>query len=919
MSNSNSFPDPQSLAYVEGLYADWLSDPESVAPDWRATFAAAHAEHPTRVGPAAVAGPLFGGSGVAEGTSRPGLVRLVDAYRRHGHRAVPLDPLGTPRGPVPELEPAWHGLSPEEMAGPVPDGIGLPAGLAGGQAFLDWLRRTWAGRVAVQVGHIDAVDSREWLVREVERGRLLAPLDNAGQRSVLDALTRAAVFEDFIQKKFLGAKSFSLEGSETLIPALEHLIQRAGLAGTRHLVIGMAHRGRLNVLTHIAGKPAARIFREFEDTDGDYPGHADVKYHLGWHRSWDVTGADPVEVSLCFNPSHLEFVGPVAMGRARALRDHRGTDAMAVIIHGDAAFIGEGIAQETLNLSRLPAYASGGSLHLVVNNQVGFTTSWHEARSGEYATDVARMLDAPIFHVSAEDPAAVMQVLSLAVDYRARFGGDVVVDLVGYRRRGHNEGDEPRFTQPAMYAAIDARAPLHVAQGDALVAAGVLTRAEVDGMVTAARDALEGQLALARSPEGKPGVHEAEGDWVGVVGGPEAEAPDVDTSLASTDLERLLTAWATMPEGFTPHPKVERILEQRRRMATGDEPLDWAAGEAMAFASLAVAGHPVRLTGQDCGRGTFSHRHAVLTDVRDGRRHNSLQHLADAQGPVAIHNSPLSEMGVVGFEYGYALETPRGLVAWEAQFGDFANCAQVHIDQFITSGEAKWGLLNGLVMLLPHGYEGMGPEHSSARIERFLQLSAQDNLQVAYPTTAAQLFHLLRRQVLRPWRKPLVVFTPKSLLRHRRTTGTVADFAGGTFRRVLTDDQVPVAKARRILLCTGKVAFDLMDEREAKAMHEVAIIRVEQLHPFPVQEVAALFAEASRQAEVLWVQEEPLNMGAWPWLRLAFGDALAGRSWRPVARPASASPAAGSPSQHKKEHRAILDEALAPLPVAPVR
>lgn len=920
VSMSNPLPDPQSLAYVEGLYADWLSDPGSVAEEWRAAFAAAHAERPTRIGPTSVPAPLFGGASEGAGeASRPGLVRLVDAYRRHGHRAVVLDPLGTPRGAVPELDPAWHGLSADALASGVPDGIGLPAGLPAGAAFLAWLKRTWAGRVAVQVGHIDAVEPREWLVREVETGRLEVALEAAAQRSVLDALTRAAVFEDFIQKKFLGAKSFSLEGSETLVPALEHLIRQVAAAGTRHLVIGMAHRGRLNVLTHIAGKPAARIFREFEDTDGDYPGHADVKYHLGWHRTWDVAHAGSVEVSLCFNPSHLEFVGPVAMGRARALRDHLGTDAMAVIIHGDAAFIGEGIAQETLNLSRLPAYASGGSLHLVVNNQVGFTTSWSEARSGEYATDVARMLDAPIFHVSAEDPAAVMQVLSLAVDYRARFGGDVVVDLVGYRRRGHNEGDEPRFTQPLMYAAIDARAPLHVAYGEALVAAGVLDRAGVDALAAGARAALEDQLNLARSPEGKPSEHGAEGAWVGIAGGPESAAPDPGTGVSTDVLEGLLRAWATVPEGFRPHAKVERILEQRRRMVTGEEPLDWAAGEAMAFASLAVAGHPVRLTGQDCGRGTFSHRHAVLTDVTDGRRHNSLQHVAADQQPVAIHNSPLSEMGVVGFEYGYSLETPRGLVAWEAQFGDFANCAQVHIDQFITSGEAKWGLLNGLVMLLPHGYEGMGPEHSSARIERFMQLCAQDNLQVAYPTTAAQLFHLLRRQVLRPWRKPLVVFTPKSLLRHRRTTGSHADFASGTFRRVLKDEVVVTTKARRILLCTGKVAFDLMDEREVREMGEVAIVRVEQLHPFPLAEIGALLADAPRQAEVFWVQEEPVNMGAWPWLRLTYGDVIAGRPWRPVARPASASPAAGSPSQHKKEHRAILDEALAPLPVAPVR
>ncbi|MEB3299289.1 MAG: thiamine pyrophosphate-dependent enzyme, partial [Candidatus Sericytochromatia bacterium] len=424
VSRYNPLPDPSSLAYVEGLYADWLEDPASVGPDWQATFAASQAEQPTRIGPGFQPAPLFGG--VAGGGAPPGLVRLVDAYRRHGHRAVALDPLGTPRLPVPELELGWHGLVREDLAVGAPEGIGLPAGLPSGDAFLGWLKATWAGRVGVQMGHLDAVEPRDWLVREVESGRLDAPIAPERQPRVLDALIRATVFEEFIQKKFLGAKSFSLEGSETLIPVLEHLIQAAGEAGTRHLVLGMAHRGRLNVLTHIAGKPASLIFREFEDADGDYPGHADVKYHLGWHRTWELEDGDRVAVSLCFNPSHLEFVGPVALGRARALRDLNGEDAMAVIIHGDAAFIGEGIAQETLNLSRLPAYRTGGSLHLVVNNQVGFTTSAREGRSGEYATDVAKMLDAPIFHVSTDDPVAALQVINLAVEYRSKFGGDVV-------------------------------------------------------------------------------------------------------------------------------------------------------------------------------------------------------------------------------------------------------------------------------------------------------------------------------------------------------------------------------------------------------------------------------------------------------------------------------------------------------------
>ncbi|MEP0842694.1 MAG: 2-oxoglutarate dehydrogenase E1 component, partial [Phycisphaerae bacterium] len=782
--------------------------------------------------------------------------------------------------------------------------------------IVERLHNTYCRSIGVQFMHIDDLGMRQWLEVRMERSQNRTQLTREEQLSILTRLTDAVVFEEFLQKKFVGAKSFSLEGGESLIPLLALAIEKAGEQAIDEIVLAMAHRGRLNVLANIMGKSPRDIFTEFEDADPLlHIGRGDVKYHLGFSSDWTARNGHKVHLSLCFNPSHLEFVNPVALGRVRAKQDRVGDvdhlRGMALLIHGDAAFAGQGVVQEILNYSQLPGYATGGTLHVIVNNQIGFTTPPEEGRSTRYATDVAKMLQVPIFHVNGEDPEAVAQCVRLAMEFRANFQRDVFIDMYCYRRRGHNEGDEPAFTQPMLYQVIERRPSVREGYLEHLLRLGAVSREEAERILEQRRERLERDLTEVRSRAYVPRMPEPGGVWKGYRGGDENPADERDTAVPAERLAALLEAQARLPADFHPHPKIQRLLHARREMAAGQKPLDWAAAEALAFASLVTQGVRVRLSGQDSQRGTFSQRHAALHDVQTGRVYVPLEHLAEDQAAIQIINSPLSEVGVLGFEYGYSLDAPDALVMWEAQFGDFANAAQVIIDQFICSAEDKWRRLSGLVLLLPHGFEGQGPEHSSARLERFLTLATEYNIQVVYPTTPAQYFHCLRRQVLRPWRKPLVVMTPKSLLRHPQAVSSLAELAGGRFERILPDRQARPEQVRRILLCSGKVYYDLQQEREKRDRQDVAIVRVEQLYPLSEKTLAAVLEPYADGTPAVWVQEEPQNMGAWSYMRLRFGEALAGRlPFSGVYRPPASSPATGSASSHKLEQRYVIEKAF---------
>jgi 2-oxoglutarate dehydrogenase E1 component len=736
------------------------------------------------------------------------------------------------------------------------------------------------------------------------------------QVRIFTRLTDAVSFEEFIRKKFVGAKSFSLEGSESLIPLLDLAIEQAANQGLAEIVLGMAHRGRLNVLANIMGKHPSQIFREFADVDPDlFIGGGDVKYHLGHSTDWQTASGKPIHLSLCFNPSHLEYVNPVALGRVRAKQDRAGDETrargMALLIHGDAAFAAQGIVQETLNLSQLPAFTVGGTLHVVVNNQLGFTTSAAEGRSTTYATDVAKLLQTPIFHVNGEDPEAVAQVVKLSMEFRQRFKRDVVIDMYGYRRLGHNEGDEPGFTQPLLYGAIQKRKPVREGYLEHLLTLGGLTVEEAGQIAVERQQLLEQELSKAQDAQYQRPSEARRREWANYLGGPEPRE-EPQTGVEKRRLTEWLLAQTRLPEDFHLHPKLKKLLEARKQMASGQQPLDWSAAEALALASVAAEGWRVRLSGQDTARGTFSQRHGVLHDYKDGHIYAPLQHVSAEQAPVEILNSPLSEAGVLGFEYGYSLDYPDGLILWEAQYGDFCNAAQVIVDQFITSAEDKWRRLSGLVLLLPHGFEGQGPEHSSARLERFLALAAENNIQVVYPTTPAQYYNCLRRQVVRRWRKPLVVMTPKVLLRHPKAVSSLEECAQGRFCRILPDALTrPPQDARRVILCSGKIYYELQKQREESRREQVAILRLEQLYPLDQEGLRSELSAYRPGTPVIWVQEEPENMGAWRYLRVQFGEKLfCNYPFSGIYRPASASPATGSASSHKKEQAQIIDGAL---------
>lgn len=942
MNSSDFSPDSQSLAFIEELYEAYKRDPGSVSDDWSRYFdelsreekwngySAFWAERRTARHHATTR--LQEQPAVARHTEadlaaiQHKIDKLVRNYRVRGHIIAKLDPLGKVHPEPPELDPHFYGLTEDDFSVRIYTEEEGPLTV---KMLIKRMRNTYCRYIGAQFMHIDDLSVRQWLQDRMERTENRIQLSRQQQIRILNSLSDAVIFEDFIQKKYIGAKSFSLEGAESLIPLLDMTIEKAGDQGIQEIVIGMAHRGRLNVLANIMGKDPRRIFREFEDIDPKlHEGRGDVKYHLGYHNDWTTSAGNKVHLSLLFNPSHLEFVNPVVLGRLRAHQDrecdHGGECAMGLLIHGDAAFAGEGIVQETLNLSELAGYSTGGTVHVILNNQIGFTTDPNEGRSSTYCTDIAKMLQSPVLHVNGEDPESVAQVVSLAVDFRNKFKRDVVIDMYCFRRRGHNEGDEPGFTQPLMYQKIRRQRTVYESYRDRLLKLGGLDRKEADEISEKRRQKLEEELSEARRI--RPNVQLADPIFLGQEiihnklrelwsvyrGGHDKDVPEVDTGVAPEICRNLIHKLTDIPDGFHPHSKIQRLLEQRRKMGDGEEPFDWATAESLAFASLAAEGIRIRMSGQDSQRGTFSQRHSVLHDIENGNVYMPLQHLSPNQGLVEIFNSPLSEVSVVGYEYGYSVGAPDALVIWEAQFGDFINCAQVIIDQFIASGEDKWRRLSGLVMLLPHGMEGQGPEHSSARLERFLQLAAEDNLQVVYPTTPAQYFHLLRRQILRTLRKPLIVMSPKSMLRNPKVVSPLEEFSEGAFHRILADTMEPHRDVNRILLCSGKIYYELEEYREKKDRKDVAILRVEQIYPLSDALIKRHLSRYNPGTEVVWVQEEPENMGAWRFMFARFGPMMFNKyPFRGVSRPTSASPATGSAAAHKMEQKKVINQAFA--------
>jgi 2-oxoglutarate dehydrogenase E1 component len=842
---------------------------------------------------------------------------LVQAYREQGHLRANVDPLGLERRDGTGFPIDGFGLTEADLGRPVRTGHAAGPATLTLRDLVARLEETYCRSIGVELAHLHEVELRNWLEDRMERTRNRLTLTPEVQRFLLRKVVEAELFEQFLNTRFLGAKRFSIEGAESFVAMLELLIDRATGHGVRDVAIGMAHRGRLNVLANVLGKPLKQIFAEFRDRAIVSSGGGDVKYHLGYQGEHLTPDGQPVAISLAFNPSHLEWVNTVVQGQVRARQDRMGdgrrTAVLPVLAHGDAAFAGQGIVAEALNMSELDGYTVGGTIHIVVNNQVGFTTSPRDARSTKYATDVARMLQIPVFHVNGEDLEAVAQVVLLAVDFRQRFHRDVVVDLWCYRKYGHNEGDEPSFTQPVMYKAIAAKKSIRQRYAEELVAQRVVVQEDVSALAQQYRGRLEEAYQQSAAIAASPGPAVLGKYRGGLISG----TPPVETAVSRERLAELARALTTTPKGFNVHPKLAKLLEARAEMGEGKRPVDWGMGEALAFASLAWEGWRVRLSGQDSRRGTFSHRHAVLFDHQSGIPYSPLAHLHERQGVFEVRDSPLSEAAVLGFEYGYSLEQPDGLVIWEAQFGDFVNAAQVIIDQFLSSSEAKWSRISGLVLLLPHGMEGQGPEHSSARLERFLELSVEDNWQVMDLTTPAQFFHALRRQVLAPWRKPMVVMSPKSLLRHAAAVSPLDAFAEGRFAPVLADEGAgDPAAVTRVVLCSGKIFYELAAAREAQQARQVALVRLEQLYPLASDALLQALSRYREDTEVVWVQEEPRNMGAWDYVELNVSPLLRGRgSLSCISRPPSASPAAGSATRHKLEQEGLVNQAIG----APIR
>ena len=902
-----------NLDLVEQLYAQWSSDPNSVDASWQAFFEGYSLAAEATPAASGESGP----AGMSE--SQAGVTRLIDAYREIGHYLANLDPLGlSPKRDTHELlELSEFGLSEADLDRTFFTKL-YPNNAATLREIIEALRQTYCGTIGVEYMHISNRRVRQWLQARMEPVRNHPGLSSKQKRRILLKLYAAELFETFLHTHYMGQKRFSLEGGETLIPLLDEVVQNAGPQGVQDIVFGMPHRGRLNVLTNILEKPYGLVFSEFE---GNIPntvgGDGDVKYHLGFSSDHICETGEKVHLSLCPNPSHLEAVDPVVEGRVRAKqrkdpnRDRR--KALPILIHGDAAFAGQGLVAETLNLSQLKGYKTGGTIHVVVNNQIGFTTFPSDSRSSRYCTDVAKMIEVPIFHVNGEDPEAVAYVAQLALEFRQQFEMDVVIDMVCYRRHGHNEGDEPAFTQPLMYQEIRKRSSIREIYTRRLVESGELTQQEADTLVETFKDKLEKiyvEVHNEKDRKTQPLPEKYSGSWNGLVR--PYDWTTVETGVPRETLAKIAAATSSAPAGFSIHPTLERILAPRSQQIADNGPINWGFAESLAYGSLLMEGTPVRLSGQDCGRGTFSHRHAVLTDSKNGERYTPLQHLKEGQGDFSVYDSLLSEAAVLGFEYGYSLDSPRMLVLWEAQFGDFSNGAQVLIDQFVASAETKWGRSSGLVMLLPHGYEGQGPEHSSARMERYLQLCAEDNIQIANCTTPANFFHLLRRQVRRSFRKPLVVFTPKSLLRHKLAVSTVDELTSGHFQEVIDDPTVTdPRKVRKVILCTGKVYYDLFAKREAEGkVGEVALVRLEQIYPWPAHLLKPILNRyANNATQWMWVQEESQNNGAWFFVAPRLHE-LMGWNFEYVGRDASASPATGSHHVHEHEQADLVEAAI---------
>ncbi|MBU6373874.1 MAG: 2-oxoglutarate dehydrogenase E1 component [Alphaproteobacteria bacterium] len=966
--------------FVEEMQARYLKDPGSVDPSWRAFFAGLGegSEAATK----AVAGPswkdpragqapaneitalLDGNWGALEtrltkkiADAKPGAsvadiqtaardsvkaLMMIRAYRTRGHLAANLDPLGIEQhGPQPELDPASYGFGPNDMDRPIFIDHVLGLETATVRQMLDILKRTYCGTVGVEFMHILDPEEKDWIQRRIEGPDKEISFTNEGKRAILRKIVEAETFEKFLAKRYPGTKRFGLDGGEATVPALEQIIKRGGALGVEEIVLGMAHRGRLNVLAAVMGKPYRVIFHEFQGgsaTPEEVMGSGDVKYHMG-ASSDRMFDHNKVHLSLTANPSHLEIVNPVVIGKARAkqasvmtwkesdeeMKRVRGR-VLPLLIHGDAAFAGQGVVAECFALSGLRGYRTGGTIHFIINNQIGFTTSPRFSRSSPYPSDVALMVQAPIFHANGDDPEAVVFAAKVATEYRQKFGKDVVVDMFCYRRFGHNEGDDPSFTQPLMYKKIKEQPSTLSLYATRLVNEGVITRAEVDAWVKEFEDFLDKEFDTGKGY--KPNKADwLDGAWTGL-GLPSDDDRRGQTAVEANKLKSLGLKMTEIPKSVDVHKTLARVIEARRKSIETGEGVDWATAEHLAFATLLDEGFPVRLSGQDSGRGTFSQRHSHIVDQTTEERYTFLNNLRPGQAHYEVIDSALSEEAVLGYEYGYSLAEPNTLTLWEAQFGDFANGAQVVVDQFICSGERKWLRMSGLVMLLPHGYEGQGPEHSSARLERYLQLCAEDNMQVVNCTTPANYFHVLRRQIHRSFRKPLIVMTPKSLLRHKKCISRLSEMGPATsFHRVLWDDAQldtgltttklkPDDKIRRVVVCSGKVYFDLLEDRERRGVDDVYILRLEQFYPWPIK---SLSTELSRfpNADVVWCQEEPKNMGGWTfvdaWMELTLEKLpVKAKRARYVGRPASASTAAGLMSKHVKELEAFLNEAFAP-------
>jgi 2-oxoglutarate dehydrogenase E1 component len=848
---------------------------------------------------------------------------LIRTYRVRGHLAADLDPLGLTHRDLPaDLSPEFHGFNPSEFDKPIYLDGTLGFDWASVNEILPVLQRNYCGKVGLEYMHINDLDERRFLQERMEGRDAEIKFTPEGKQSILAKVIEGEQWEHFLARKYVGTKRFGLDGGESMIPALEAVIKYGGQYGVEDIVFGMAHRGRLNVLANVMGKPYRAIFSEFAGgatNPADVGGSGDVKYHLGTSSDREFEGIK-VHLSLLPNPSHLEAVNPVVLGKARAEQtargDSEGARVLPVLLHGDAAFAGQGIVAECFSFSDLPGYGTGGTIHFVINNQVGFTTSPQFARSSPYPSDVAKSVQAPILHVNGDDPEAVTFACKVAVEFRQAFKRDIVIDMWCYRRFGHNEGDEPSFTQPLMYAAIKTHPPISDIYGARLVAEGVVDRGWIDSRVADFTATLETEFEAAKTylPNKADWF---EGRWAGLgrPDTPETERRNVETGIdeqAYREVGRILTS---IPDGLAVHKTLQRIVDARRQMVESGQGFDWATAEALAFGTLVREGFQVRLSGQDSGRGTFSQRHSVWVDQNDGHKYIPLAEVPG--GGFEVRDSPLSEMGVLGFEYGYALSDPHTLVAWEAQFGDFANGAQVIIDQFISSGESKWLRANGLVMLLPHGYEGQGPEHSSARPERYLQLCAEDNMQVANCTTPANYFHLLRRQMHRDFRKPLIVMTPKSLLRHKLAVSSAADFLGDShFKRLLSDPSAPAdADVKRLVLCSGKVAYELLEARDKAGDRNTAVVRVEQLYPFPSEPLVERLKRMTGLEELVWAQEEPKNQGYWRFVEDLLEACLVEAGVQPkravyAGRGSSASPATGLAKRHAAEQAALIAEAL---------